>query len=47
MPRPAIIAFDILEKRRKDGGADLLVHRCCAFHSAQVTGFSFAAIAAS
>ena len=26
IPRPAIIAVDILEKRRKDGGADLFVH---------------------
>ena len=47
IPRPAIIAVDILEKRRKDGGADLLVHRCCAFHSAQVIGRSRSAILAS
>ena len=31
--RPAIIAIDILEKRRKDGGADLLVHRCCTIRA--------------
>ena len=47
IPRPAIIAIDILEKRRKDEGANLLVHRCCAFHSAQVTGRSRSAIRAS
>ncbi len=31
--RPAIIAIDILEKRRKDESANLLVHRCCAIRA--------------
>jgi hypothetical protein len=34
MPRPVITAADILEKRRReDGGANLLVHRCCAIRA--------------
>jgi hypothetical protein len=47
IPRPAIIAVDILEKCRKDRGPDLLVHRCWAFHSAQITGRSRSAILVS
>ena len=33
IPRPTIIAVDILEKRRKDESANLLVHRCCVIRA--------------